>query len=385
MTFFLITKIFQNMLYPKLPQSHYKCSPTAGTFSMAFLADNVKLCGTLRAREALELTYFTSTIYIRIHLTASSFSSFCENFWTKNKEKWSANREDTGEKIIYLIEIRFYRGHFSRTTFNNYQLQELERAFLQTHYPDCFFRVSKWKTLSTLLRKLLKLQEELALKIDLTEARVQVWFQNRRAKWRKGEKIDGKDSPSLSYETAMRHETMVMNSPMPSTSILCDQTQAVPQHNQMHEPSKLLNVSDDRLSPNIFLNLNFDNTSTMDSNVNSLKFEWSSFNPNVTTTTAPSIMSPVNKQQMSSYMSASPTYEFLNVDHHFNIDNFKNECILTLDHNLLSSVGDSGLMSSAECQSLDLQHYSLHDDHKELLDLEKPININVTNLENEKY
>ena len=284
-----------------------------------------------------------------------------------------------------MIEIRFYRGHFSRTTFNNYQLQELERAFLQTHYPDCFFRVSKWKTLSTLLRKLLKLQEELALKIDLTEARVQVWFQNRRAKWRKGEKIDGKDSPSLSYETAMRHETMVMNSPMPSTSILCDQTQAVPQHNQMHEPSKLLNVSDDRLSPNIFLNLNFDNTSTMDSNVNSLKFEWSSFNPNVTTTTAPSIMSPVNKQQMSSYMSASPTYEFLNVDHHFNIDNFKNECILTLDHNLLSSVGDSGLMSSAECQSLDLQHYSLHDDHKELLDLEKPININVTNLENEKY
>lgn len=179
-----------------------------------------------------------------------------------------------------------------------------------------------------------------------------------------------------------RHETLSMNSPMPSTSMLCDQAQSVPQH----EPSKLLNVGDDRLSPNIFLNLNFDNTSTMDSNVNSLKFEWSSFNPNMTTTTAPSIMSPVhsNKQQMS-YMSASPTYEFLNVDHHFNIDNFKNECILTLDHNLLNSVGDSGLMSGNECQSLDLQHYSLNDDPKELLDLEKPININVTNLDNEKY
>lgn len=209
------------------------------------------------------------------------------------------------------------------------------------------------------------------------------------AKWRKIEKIDDKEAPSTSYEH-QRNEIISMSSSMPSTSLLCEQAQSVPQQMMDHEAAKLLNITDDRLSPNLFLNLNFDNSSALDSNVNSLKFEWSSFNPNIVTTTAPSVMSPVpagNKQQ-TSYMTASPTYEFLNVDHfNINIDNFKNECILNLDHSLLNSVGDSsGLMSGPE-RNMDLQNFSLNDDTKELLDLEKPININVTNLDSsvEKY
>ena len=54
-----------------------------------------------------------------------------------------------------------------RNMFNTKQIEILEKVFEQTHYPDSTMR------------------EQLSKSLNLSAGRIQVWFQNRRAKYKK--------------------------------------------------------------------------------------------------------------------------------------------------------------------------------------------------------
>ncbi|XP_068510566.1 homeobox protein NOBOX isoform X2 [Anas acuta] len=133
-------------------------------------------------------------------------SSFLESGSSHGETKEKKELCDNPE-ILHPVKKK------SRTSYSAEQLEELEKMFQEDHYPDNEKR------------------REIATVVGVTPQRIMVWFQNRRAKWRKTEKLNVKGKKKYST-SALSVPTGPGSSGVP----------LLPMPDFVHDQSAVLNV-----------------------------------------------------------------------------------------------------------------------------------------------
>ncbi|XP_038416488.1 LOW QUALITY PROTEIN: homeobox protein NOBOX isoform X4 [Canis lupus familiaris] len=140
------------------------------------------------------------------------------------------NSQNTDQKRTPEVTCQVRKK--TRTLYRSDQLEELERIFQEDHYPDSDKR------------------REIAQTVGVTPQRIMVWFQNRRAKWRKVERLNGKENkdslagpvPTTASSSATELPPSVTLDPEPGTF-----PQEPPLDTLMEPP--ILLTSDQTLAP----------------------------------------------------------------------------------------------------------------------------------------